>query len=101
MHQLLLLAALRSPHMRQHVELGVVQAVSPEVLGRRPFHLLDDPPHPEPRQDRVPPQATAPTHRLPLYSQCNREFRIKLTSHQPEFEPPEQREYDQSHERSL
>ena len=99
--QLLLPAPLRSPHMRQHVELGVVQAISPEVLGRRPFHLLDDPPHPQPRQDRVPPQATPSTYGLSLHSHCNREFNVKLAIHQPEFEPTEQREGGQSHEWSL
>ena len=46
---------LRCPHVRQHVELGPVLAVSPQGARPRPFHLLDDPgPHPQPRQDRVP-----------------------------------------------
>jgi hypothetical protein len=85
--QLLLLAALRGPHMRQHVELSIVQAVSPKVLGRRPFHFLDDPPHPQPRQDRRPPQATAPMYGLPLHSHITEEFNGKPTSHQSEFEP--------------
>src|SRR5215208_2394113 len=74
--QLLLHAPLRSPHIGQYVELRAVQAVSPEVLGRRPFHLLDAPPHPQPRQDRVSPQATAPTLGLLLYSHGDVKFNI-------------------------